>query len=242
MLQAELKVMEGKHQGKSVPLNVKQFLVGREADCHLRPNSDLVSRHHCVFLVDDYTVRLRDLGSTNGTYVNGERIQGQVVLKPGDSVQIGKLSFQLVIYQPAPVSVPADGAAPEPEVEPVTPPSSDAETVDNILDSGDTSAEVPESHQTVNLDGSTVFFPPPTPHEPIPVAAASKRKQIAADLPVRLPDPESTGAKEVQIGSGGGADKQAPDPSGKTAATPSTAAADIIKNRMRRPGSKPPGG
>ena len=238
MLQAELKVMEGKHQGKSVPLNVKQFLVGREADCHLRPNSDLVSRHHCVFLVDDYTVRIRDLGSTNGTYVNGERIQGQVVLQPGDAVQIGKLAFQLVVYQPAPVSVPAG----VPDIEPGMPAASDAETVDNVLDSGDTSAEVLESHQTVNLDGSTVFFtPPPTPLEPVPVAAASKRKQMA-ELPVRLPDPGTTGASEVQIGSGGGADKQAPDPSGKAASTPSTAAADIIKNRMRRPGAKPPGG
>lgn len=239
MLQAELKVMEGKHQGKSVPLNVKQFLVGREADCHLRPNSDLVSRHHCVFLVDDYTVRLRDLGSTNGTYVNGQRIQGQVVLQPGDAVQIGKLAFQLVVYQPAPVSVPAGDDAPE--IEPVAPPSTDAETLDNLLDS-DTSAEVLESHQTVNLDGSTVFFPPPPIEpEPVPVPAAPKKRQVA-ELPVRLPDPESTGAKDVQIGSGGGADKQAPDASGKLPATPSTAAADIIKNRMRRPGAKPPGG
>lgn len=234
MLQAELKVMEGKHQGKSVPLNVKQFLVGREADCHLRPNSDLVSRHHCVFLVDDFTVRVRDLGSTNGTYVNGERIQGQVVLQPGDSVHIGKLAFQLVVYQPAPVAVPAGGGSGGVQAPRV--PSTEADTVDNVLDSGDTSTEIPESHQTVNLDGSTVFFTPPEP-----VAPAVKKRAPVNELPVRLPDPDSTGAKDVVIGSGGGADKQAPDPSGKPASNPSTAAADIIKNRMRRPGSKPGG-
>src|SRR4029079_13238719 len=84
MLQVDLKVLEGRQQGKLIPLIVRQFLIGREQDCHLRPNSDLVSRHHCVFTIDDFTARLRDLGSTNGTYVNGERIQGQVVLKPGD--------------------------------------------------------------------------------------------------------------------------------------------------------------
>jgi predicted component of type VI protein secretion system len=106
MFQVELKVLEGRQQGKTIPLHVRQFLIGREQDCHLRPNSDLVSRHHCVFTVDDFTVRLRDLGSTNGTFVNGERIQGQVVLKPGDQVSVGKLSFEIVVRKEAPVATP----------------------------------------------------------------------------------------------------------------------------------------
>jgi predicted component of type VI protein secretion system len=107
MLQVDLKVLEGRQQGKLIPLNVRQFLIGREQDCHLRPNSDLVSRHHCVFTIDDFTVRLRDLGSTNGTFVNGERIQGQVVLKPGDHVVVGKLSFEVVVRQAAAVKASA---------------------------------------------------------------------------------------------------------------------------------------
>ncbi len=113
MLQAELKVIEGKQQGKSIPLNAKKFLIGREQDCQLRPTSDLVSRHHCVFSQDGYTVRLRDLGSTNGTFVNGERIQGQVSLNDGDRVQIGKLAFQVIIRQSAEASTVAEpvGAA-----------------------------------------------------------------------------------------------------------------------------------
>src|SRR6476620_11528042 len=99
MLQVDLKVLEGRQQGKLISLNVRQFLIGREQDCHLRPNSDLVSRHHCVFTVDDFTVRLRDLGSTNGTFVNDERLQGQVVLKAGDRVSVGKLSFEIVVRE-----------------------------------------------------------------------------------------------------------------------------------------------
>lgn len=110
MLQAELKILGGKHQGKSIPLSTKKFLVGREQDCHLRPNSDLVSRHHCVFSIDEYAVRLRDLGSTNGTRVNGKPLHGEVMLKSGDQIGIGKLELELVIRQrvavpdtPAPV-------------------------------------------------------------------------------------------------------------------------------------------
>ena len=97
MVSAELKVVGGKHAGQVIPLNRQKFLIGREQDCQLRPNSEMVSRHHCVFSVDDYSVRLRDLGSTNGTLVNGERIRKDVVLVAGDKVVIGNLEFELVI-------------------------------------------------------------------------------------------------------------------------------------------------
>ncbi|MEZ6057591.1 MAG: FHA domain-containing protein [Planctomycetaceae bacterium] len=97
MLKAELRVISGKQLGTLIPLQQAKFLVGREQDCDLRPNSEMVSRHHCVFSVDDYTVRVRDLGSTNGTLVNGERSRSTVVLKPGDRVTIGKLEFVVVI-------------------------------------------------------------------------------------------------------------------------------------------------
>lgn len=109
MLSAELKVVGGKHAGEVIPLNRQKFLIGREQDCQLRPNSEMVSRHHCVFSVDDYSVRLRDLGSTNGTLVNGERIQKDVVLAAGDHVVIGNLEFELVI-RPGVVGVESDSA------------------------------------------------------------------------------------------------------------------------------------
>ena len=99
MIQAELRIATGNKQGSSIPLPQGKFLVGREEDCHLRPNSDLVSRHHCVFTVDDFSVRLRDLGSTNGTFVNGERLKGAVNLKAGDRVLIGKLDFEVMLQE-----------------------------------------------------------------------------------------------------------------------------------------------
>jgi len=102
MLNAELKILAGKYQGKAIPLTTKRFLVGREQDCQLRPNSELVSRHHCVFIIDDYTVRLRDLGSTNGTRVNGDLVRGEIVLNPGDRVTIGRLEVELVVRTAAP--------------------------------------------------------------------------------------------------------------------------------------------
>lgn len=162
MLQVELRVVEGRQQGKSIPLTVRQFLIGREQDCHLRPNTDLVSRHHCVFTVDDYTVRLRDLGSTNGTYVNGERIQGQVVLKEGDQVSVGKLKFQVAIQQavalasaatapaaPAPLEPPSVAEIPI-ETEPLT-ASPHMDTSLNISDTVEVPAPAAPSGDTAVL-------------------------------------------------------------------------------------------
>lgn len=107
MIQAELRVIGGKHEGKAIPLAVGKFLVGRERDCHLRPNSEMISRHHCVFTTDDYTVRLRDLGSTNGTIVNDQPIRGEVVLNMGDVIRIGKLTFEMMIGPAVPAGDPA---------------------------------------------------------------------------------------------------------------------------------------
>lgn len=143
MLQAELKVLGGKFQGKSIPLNMKRFLVGREQDCHLRPNSESVSRHHCVFTLDDYGVRLRDLGSTNGTRVNNELIKHETVLKDGDLIQIGKLELQLGLRT---VEEPVIPSAPVAEFE-TTVGQSGSETSYEIP------AFVPESAQTTTAFG-----------------------------------------------------------------------------------------
>ena len=94
MIEAELHVTGGKHLGQVIPLNRRKFLIGREQDCQLRPSSELVSRHHCVFSIDEFAVRLRDLGSTNGTSVNGERLLKDVTLAEGDHVVVGNLEFE----------------------------------------------------------------------------------------------------------------------------------------------------
>jgi len=99
MLRARLRVISGKHRGKTIPILGSKFLIGREQDCQLRPNNELVSRYHCAISVDPFTVRLRDLASTNGTFVNDQRVHGQLALKAGDVVRVGKLRFEVLISQ-----------------------------------------------------------------------------------------------------------------------------------------------
>ncbi|MFV0443832.1 MAG: FHA domain-containing protein [Planctomycetaceae bacterium] len=97
MSKIDLRVVAGSQSGSLISLPEGRFLIGREHDCHLRPNSELISRHHCAFTHDAHGVRIRDLGSTNGTFVNGQRIQGNVQLKPGDLVSAGKVELMVVI-------------------------------------------------------------------------------------------------------------------------------------------------
>ena len=92
-----LLVVQGKPIGKEIPIKSASFVIGRSDECHLRPNSELVSRTHCQFTVEGETVRLRDLGSSNGTIVNGERITEEVLINDGDMVQVGPLGFQVLL-------------------------------------------------------------------------------------------------------------------------------------------------
>ena len=96
-MNVKLVVVQGKPEGKVIPLRSPRFLIGRGPECHLRPNSELVSRNHSLLTTEGDVIRLRDLGSTNGTIVNGQRITGEVVLQSGDIVQVGPLGFKVML-------------------------------------------------------------------------------------------------------------------------------------------------
>ena len=94
-MEVKLIVASGKHAGQEVPVQGPKFLIGRAEDCQLRPRSDLVSRHHCAILVEEGLAAVHDFDSSNGTFVNGERIQGEQALKTGDRLQVGQLEFEV---------------------------------------------------------------------------------------------------------------------------------------------------
>ena len=100
-MQVKFKLLKGSHAGKEVKLPAPKCLIGRNDDCHLKPQSEAVSRRHCVILTTDAEVMIRDLNSRNGTYVNGEKITGDTVLLNGDLVKVGPLEFEMLIEHTA---------------------------------------------------------------------------------------------------------------------------------------------
>jgi pSer/pThr/pTyr-binding forkhead associated (FHA) protein len=108
-MDAKLRVVSGLSSERTVRI-ARQLLIGRAEDCGLRLDGDFVSKHHCILLLDDYTLRLRDLGSKNGTFVNGHRVGASaIILLHDDTVSIGEASF-LIDLTPE-ETVRADGEA-----------------------------------------------------------------------------------------------------------------------------------
>jgi pSer/pThr/pTyr-binding forkhead associated (FHA) protein len=97
MIKVLLIVVQGKPEGKTIPLTGPTFKIGRSEACHLRPNSDLISREHAEISLGEEAATIKDLGSRNGTMLNGRTLTGTAILKSGDLVQIGHLTFAVAI-------------------------------------------------------------------------------------------------------------------------------------------------
>ena len=96
-MKAKLKVLKGPSAGKEIDIPVAKFFIGRGEDCHLRPKSEAISRHHCAIIVTDVQVAIKDFGSKNGTFLNNKRIENLAILNNGDQLVVGPLSFEIVL-------------------------------------------------------------------------------------------------------------------------------------------------
>jgi len=90
----KLHIIQGRPAGKSLRFAVGEYFIGRGTECHVRPDSDWVSRQHCLLRVTSQSAFLRDLGSRNGTLVNGVLLSQEQQLYQGDRVQLGPLVFE----------------------------------------------------------------------------------------------------------------------------------------------------
>jgi predicted component of type VI protein secretion system len=101
-MKAHFTVLSGPLRGQSCQIPRGKFILGREPDCHLVLDTNSVSRHHCVLLLDDYTLRVRDLSSKNGTFVNRDLTRiGERILAHGDTVRIGDLVIRVALESTA---------------------------------------------------------------------------------------------------------------------------------------------
>lgn len=94
--------------GDSIPLASTKLLVGRRSSCDIKLDFPNVSSHHCEMELRDGYWHIRDLGSSNGIKVNGERCSAKCLM-PGDEVTIAKHSFRIEYV------VSGDSPAPEEE-------------------------------------------------------------------------------------------------------------------------------
>lgn len=124
---------------KEFPLGEGMTLIGRQEDCDLRVPLSEISRRHAQIIIQEGLVTLRDLGSSNGTYVNNQKITEQE-LNPGDHVVFGPVVFTVQIdgepRELRNVRTRLEARSPEPSLK-VPPPSSLDGTDITALDEDD---------------------------------------------------------------------------------------------------------
>jgi predicted component of type VI protein secretion system len=216
MKKVKLVVVQGKNEGKTITLPGPVFRIGRGETCHLRPNSERVSREHAEIRISESDVVVRDLGSRNGTLVNGKAITEPMALKDHDSVQVGPLTFSVSI-----ADAPAAEARPVP-LDPNQIPDGEASDSWQIADIMAPSAG--------GGGGDTVLIPAFTN----PPAAGASDSNLA---PVDASDEEyeryddATGADPARKPARG---SDAPKPKPSKSAKSGDAASDILRKIMSR--------
>jgi pSer/pThr/pTyr-binding forkhead associated (FHA) protein len=96
-MSVKLVVRRGKATGRTIHLQAEETIIGRRHGCGVRLPSPDVSRRHCLLSFRDGVLRVEDLDSINGTFLNGQRVTGKQLVHPGDRLQVGPVTF-LVEY------------------------------------------------------------------------------------------------------------------------------------------------
>jgi pSer/pThr/pTyr-binding forkhead associated (FHA) protein len=89
-----LEIVEGDDAGRQTPLE-GSIEIGREASTGLPIDDEQASRRHTRVTAEGDHALVEDLGSTNGTYLNGQPIEGERTLRPGDRLRVGLTIFEL---------------------------------------------------------------------------------------------------------------------------------------------------
>jgi pSer/pThr/pTyr-binding forkhead associated (FHA) protein len=92
-----LRFISGKYQGGEFPLRMnREIIIGRSSDLDMVLVEDMVSRRHAKITTSDSDIFIQDMGSTNGTFVNGEKIAGRARLTEGDRILVGTSIIKVV--------------------------------------------------------------------------------------------------------------------------------------------------
>jgi pSer/pThr/pTyr-binding forkhead associated (FHA) protein len=190
-----LVLTAGKWEGKLIPLTTLPFLVGRDAQCHLRPASPLISKRHCALVVRDQQLMVRDEGSTNGTLLNGQPVAGEQPLADGDKLEIGPLLFQVKVEQ----STPVDKPTPLPPTRPAKETNgADDEAADLLLAMQD---DGPPAEATTEASPATAVMEAPPAQAPEPevaaAAASEKPRLYKVKTAAKASGDTSTAAQEI---------------------------------------------
>jgi hypothetical protein len=181
--EVQLVIVDGPNSGREFDLADSALVIGRDASAGIVLDDPEASRRHAAASVEGASVRVEDLGSTNGTFVNGERITAARTVSEGDRVRIGTTVFEVrAVAQATRIGTvipdePEDAQAtrvgtsipdlpPEPPAGP--PPTEAPPPREATPPSGLPPTEAPPPHTPAPVGGPAPPSPPPPPSAPPP--------------------------------------------------------------------------
>ena len=174
-MQAVLVMFRNDGERRSFSITREMTVIGRRQDCDLMIPLGEISRKHCRIIRDGDSLRLEDLGSSNGTFHNGRRVQ-ESVMAAGDTIQVGPVSFVVQI----------DGVPADDEIQPHTAGAAHA-GIDGDTDDLET---LPEDDMERT---------PGTELDEIPEGALDDELRGLEDDNLEILDPEDSAAGEVSL-------------------------------------------
>ncbi len=122
--QFQLVMHAGPTPGKVFPLTEGELTIGRDINNQIIINDAEISRRHTRLVLQGDAYMIEDLGSTNGTFVSGQRLSGPRLLRPSDTIRLGEnvtLSYEVAGYDPDATAVAGPGYASVPPTSIETP-------------------------------------------------------------------------------------------------------------------------
>lgn len=144
-MEANLVLLANGASRRVFPLSGDVTVIGRRRNCDLRIPLESVSRRHCQLTREGDQLRIQDLGSRNGTFLNGKKVETSRV-NAGDVIKIGPLVFAVQVD-----GLPKDVMGPD-----ATAPSTREPTEDNLDAQTDSPLDL-DDELDLDLDGSDVF-------------------------------------------------------------------------------------
>lgn len=169
----QLVVVQGRSASQALKIGTGVMTVGRQQDCQLRIASSQVSRKHCQIFEKKGLLLVKDLGSSNGTLVNGKRIVDQRVLEHGDELSVGSVRFRIertedTVLMPGTTNQPATSTGTKPGDTAIAQPIAGEDDLIELED-----------------EDSTGVAPPPRP-KATPTAAAVAQASKVEEEPIEI--------------------------------------------------------
>ncbi len=197
-MEAKLVIVSGKTNKSDVKLRLPT-VIGRSREADLTIAHPMISRRHCQLFEADGFVKIKDLGSLNGTFVYGKRIDQEVLLRPNDEFTIGPLTFRVEYEAPSGLPEPPPGA---PEETPEYIPSFFASPTEPEP-AGSEAPEPAEAPAEEPAPAEAAEQPPTSPESPSPwedIDALEKEFDfdLAEDLQTEQPSETQEGVSDSE--------------------------------------------